>query len=47
VVELVLARDEALPILVAIADTNRNLARIRFLLEEELGGEEGLEEDDG
>jgi hypothetical protein len=47
VADFALTRDEALAILVAVADTNRNVARIRFLLEEELGGEEGLEEDDG
>ena len=41
-----LTRDEALAILLAIGDTNKNVARIRFLLEEELGGGEGLEEDD-
>jgi hypothetical protein len=44
--EPVLLRDEALAILIAVADANRNIARIRFLLEEELGGEEGLEEND-
>ena len=44
--ESVTTRDEALAILVAIADTNVNVARIRILLEEELGGEEGLPEDD-
>jgi hypothetical protein len=44
--DFVLTRDEAPAIVVAIADTNKNVARIRFLLEEELGGQEGLEEDD-
>jgi hypothetical protein len=45
--ESVTTRDEALAILVAIADTNVNVARIRILLEEELGGEEALDQDDG
>ena len=38
-------REELTSALFAIADMNDNINRIRELIEEELGGEEGLEED--
>jgi hypothetical protein len=38
-------REEVEGALFAIADLNVNIKRVRDLLEEELGGEEGLEED--
>jgi hypothetical protein len=44
--DTLLSRDEAVAILIAVGDMNRNVARIKFLLEQEFGGEEGLEEDD-
>jgi hypothetical protein len=37
---------KAVAILIAVGDMTRNVARIKFLLEQEFGGEEGLEEDD-
>jgi hypothetical protein len=45
--EPVLYREELVSPLFAIADMNENIGVIRRLLEEELGGEEGLDEDDG
>ena len=42
-----LYRDELVSALFAIAEKNKNIGLIRELLEEELGGEEGLDEDDG
>jgi hypothetical protein len=44
--EPVIYREEAMAILGVLADINVNARRIRDLLEEELGGEETLEEDD-
>jgi hypothetical protein len=40
-------REELTSALFAISDTNENIERIRDLLEEELGGEEGSEEELG
>jgi hypothetical protein len=45
--EPVLYRKEVVSALFMIADMNQNISVIRELLEEELGGEEGLDEDDG
>ena len=45
--EPVLYRDELVSALFAIAEMNKNIGLIRELLEEEFGGEEGLDEDDG
>ena len=39
-------REEVAAMLFAVADLNVNVRRIRKLLEEELGGEEELPEDD-
>jgi hypothetical protein len=43
--ETLISRDELTGMLFTIADINANTAKILRLLEEELGGEEGLEED--
>jgi hypothetical protein len=45
--EQLLHREELTSALFAIADMNTNVQRIRDLLEEELGGEEGQEEELG
>jgi hypothetical protein len=44
--ERLIAREEIVGALFTLGDINEHLERIRGLLEEELGGEEGLEEDD-
>jgi hypothetical protein len=41
-----ISRDELTAMLFAIADVNANVRAIRKLMEEELGGEEDLPEDD-
>jgi hypothetical protein len=43
--EPLLHRDELTGTLFMLADMSANIERIRELLEEELGGQEGLEED--
>jgi len=44
--EALIHRDELTAMLFAIADINENVWKIRELLEEDGGGEEGLPEDD-
>jgi hypothetical protein len=44
--ERLIDRDEIVGALFTLNDMNAHLERIQELLEEELGGEEGLEEDD-
>ena len=44
--ESLIDRTEIVAALFTLNDMNTNLERIRELLEEELGGEEGLEEGD-
>jgi hypothetical protein len=44
--ERLIERDEVVAALFTLNDVNAHLERTQELIEEELGGEEGLEEDD-